>query len=508
MAGDYIQRSRHGTVFYFRRRVPLDLRDRLRRSHIYVSLRTEHLSSARVLARQLAAATDQLFSRLRYCPVAVPQGEPGGEGGEVADCGEKHRENSGRLPAGHNNRVLPTSFLSPMKIADRSIQFDYGIVFELDSRGMPRVSVTDAKPGDETAIEDASRRFLGLAKPLATPSHTRPTPTVAEAIQAVLRDPSTKASTKKEYKRAFQLFVEFAGADTPLGEFPQERFAEFADHVEATLDRAARTKSFYITAAQRLFTFYESRNSAVPKITAAGLKPRQEAPAGHDRDAYAVHELEAVFTFAAQFRESHPAKWWVTVASAFLGTRIEELAQAHLSGDFSKDPDSGVHYLQIDQTIRGSSTSPKSVKSKAGWRRVPLHPALVQAGFLRYLEVERAAGATTPFERYWPALRGADGRVKHGHFVSRWGSDDAMTHLVSSGVLSRRLAYFHSMRHTFVTLLAKSGVPEEWRAALAGHKFGGMNSEVYTKKQDVAFTLPMIEEGLAPLALALNRVLA
>ena len=38
MAGGFIQRSRHGTVFYFRRRVPTDLRDRVGKAHIYVSL--------------------------------------------------------------------------------------------------------------------------------------------------------------------------------------------------------------------------------------------------------------------------------------------------------------------------------------------------------------------------------------------------------------------------------------------------------------------------------------
>lgn len=55
MAGDFIQRSRHGTVFYFRRRVPVDLRPRLGRPHLYASLRTETLDEAKRRARQISS---------------------------------------------------------------------------------------------------------------------------------------------------------------------------------------------------------------------------------------------------------------------------------------------------------------------------------------------------------------------------------------------------------------------------------------------------------------------
>jgi hypothetical protein len=47
---------------------------------------------------------------------------------------------------------------------------------------------------------------------------------------------------------------------------------------------------------------------------------------------------------------------------------------------------------------------------------------------------------------------------------------------------------------------SKVDVTEEWRGALAGHRYGGMNAQVYTKKQDVSFTCPFIIKGLEPLA--------
>ena len=66
MAGDFIQRSRHGTVLSFRRRVPIELRQRLGRRHFYLTLRTEELAEARRRARLLTVATDRLFTELRY----------------------------------------------------------------------------------------------------------------------------------------------------------------------------------------------------------------------------------------------------------------------------------------------------------------------------------------------------------------------------------------------------------------------------------------------------------
>ncbi len=74
MAGCYLKRSRHGTVFYFRRRVPRRLLGLFNRSHIVVSLRLADREGAIRAARQLAAATDRLFDSLR--PMSKPPKDP------------------------------------------------------------------------------------------------------------------------------------------------------------------------------------------------------------------------------------------------------------------------------------------------------------------------------------------------------------------------------------------------------------------------------------------------
>jgi hypothetical protein len=458
VAGDFIQRSRHGTVFYFRRRVPLELRARLGRLQLYVSLRTSEMAEAKRRARALVVLTDKLFSELRYV-----------QGGEK----------------------------------DGISNTDYTVELDFNDQGRPRFKVTDLKPGEESSAEDFAKRLLGLANGSPSVVATSSTPTVAEAMAAVLADASIKPSTLKEYRRAFEFFRDFVGAETRLGNIREERFSEFADHVRARDRWSAKTQVFYITSAQRLFTYYASRNSAVPKITTAGLKPKRAAPAGHDREEFSVDDFRALFANAKRYRKSEPAKWWVTVVPAFTGVRIEELAQAHIAGDFLTDPATGIHFLQIDEIIRDQSgqASPKSVKSQAGWRRVPIHPALVAAGFIDFLEDERARGAVTPFARTWPAQRMADGWAKNAHKITKWGGRELARLRADKKITKARVSYFHSMRHGFVTLLGKAGVEEEWRAAITGHQFGGINAQVYNKaKSDVSITLPKIELGTALLA--------
>src|SRR5690349_4031320 len=63
--GAYLQRSRHGTIFYFRRKVPFDLRQHARAPQFYVSLGTADRATALILARRAATLCDELFATFK-----------------------------------------------------------------------------------------------------------------------------------------------------------------------------------------------------------------------------------------------------------------------------------------------------------------------------------------------------------------------------------------------------------------------------------------------------------
>lgn len=474
MAGSYVQRSRHGTVYLFRRRVPLDLRDVLRRATIYLSLRTEIACEARRRARALAVATDDLFANLRDMRKKTPS-------------------------------VTKT---------------DYAISMGTDpATGRTLFTFLDVKPGEEESVAKAAhelRKVVGDSDLAArTPPSRSPTPTVEEAIGAYLGS-AIKPTTVKAYIPMLACFSNFVGKDTRLGEITQHRFAEFADDVRAHADWATKTKRSYIVTAAALFAHARGRNGDVPHISTKGLTPKKAAAGKRQRREHSLQELEVLVRNAARYRTSAPSKWWATVASMFLGGRIEELAQAHVNGDFVKDAVSQIWYLNVteeqpDGTSAQGARWPKSVKTGASWRKVPIHPRLIELGFLEFLAQERAAGAVTPFARQWEPYRDLKtGLVKHSHAISKWGHNE-LGRLRDKGLLNTsNTVYFHSMRYAFATLLAKAGIDEEYRSAVNGHERGnGMNAKIYNKAaEDVSVTLPLIEKGLAPLVEILDRVLA
>ena len=65
MPNQFLRLSRHGSCFYFRRRVPPDLVGLIKRSAIVKSLHTSNRKTAVAHARIMAVETDVLFARLR-----------------------------------------------------------------------------------------------------------------------------------------------------------------------------------------------------------------------------------------------------------------------------------------------------------------------------------------------------------------------------------------------------------------------------------------------------------
>jgi hypothetical protein len=195
MSGKFIQRSRHGTVYYFRRRVPCELRRRLQRVHFYASLHTQELAEAKRRARVLAVVTDRLFSELRYS-----QGDD-----------EKTPDDSKQAGIRPYNKIMETILETG---------------YELDIRWdpiaqKPTLKATEVKPGDESSVMNLARSLLQIvgtaeASGVIAPPKS-PTPSVDEAIAAKLAAPGLKPTTLKEYKRAFELFRSRVGGGTAAG---------------------------------------------------------------------------------------------------------------------------------------------------------------------------------------------------------------------------------------------------------------------------------------------------
>lgn len=128
----------------------------------------------------------------------------------------------------------------------------------------------------------------------------------------------------------------------------------------------------------------------------------------------------------------YPFEYWLPLLGAFAGCRIGEACQLHLS-DIRET--SGVWVFDINQ-----ATDDKSLKTEeTSARRIPVHPKLIELGFLEYCDVLREAG----FRRVFPELTYSTSDARYAKEAIRKMS--AM--LASLGMARDGEKVFHCLRH-------------------------------------------------------------
>ena len=149
-------------------------------------------------------------------------------------------------------------------------------------------------------------------------------------------------------------------------------------------------------------------------------------------------------------------EYFLPLLGLYTGARLEEIGQS-LVKDIKQER--GVHYLDINGDGPG-----KQLKTRSSWRKVPLHPKLVELGFLDYVQDLRERGQ----ERLFPKLRRGSKGQWTSSFSKRFGRI-----LDQVGIADSRKG-FHSFRHTFKEACRRAVVAEEVHDALTGHSGGGV----------------------------------
>ncbi|WP_247882901.1 site-specific integrase [Azospirillum brasilense] len=113
----------------------------------------------------------------------------------------------------------------------------------------------------------------------------------------------------------------------------------------------------------------------------------------------------------------------------------------------------------------------KSVKTPSSKRIIPIHPLLLELGFLDYVDAQKRAGKRDLF----PGLR-PEKATRAGENLGEWFS----RYLEYIGMKRERLS-FHSFRHSFDTHLFNREVPDVRVSELMGHAQHGQTRNRYYK---------------------------
>jgi integrase len=157
------------------------------------------------------------------------------------------------------------------------------------------------------------------------------------------------------------------------------------------------------------------------------------------------------------------SKYWLPLLGLYHGNRLEEFAQLLVTDLKEED---GITYFDINDE------GGKQVKNEQSKRRVPVHPKLVEMGFLDHI-AEIAAGGG---EFLFPDLNPGGPDSKRGYYFTKWWT----RYRKAIGVYEVGLDY-HSFRHGVTTKLYAASVPEAHVDELTGHDGGGTSRRVYKK---------------------------
>lgn len=154
--------------------------------------------------------------------------------------------------------------------------------------------------------------------------------------------------------------------------------------------------------------------------------------------------------------------FWLPLLAAFTGARPGELCQLYAGDVFQTG---GIWVIHI------SDQGPEQkLKTKFSARDIPVHPKLIEIGFLDFIEMRLKEGG-----RYRPLFPELPYDKKHGfaRTASRWFSGQGANdhgYLTACNLYKGQGACLYSFRHTFIDMLRNTlGVQEMMIKKLVGH---------------------------------------
>ena len=246
-----------------------------------------------------------------------------------------------------------------------------------------------------------------------------------------------------EYKRVMRDLAGFLGHDDARRVSPKDLVAWKAKMIEASLH--PKTIQGAKLGPIRAILQWAVDNQLLPINPATRVTIHVKTRAGESKRGF--DDAEAAIILAAAQREADPVKRWVPLLGAYSGARVSEICQLRVE-DIAQL--SGIWCMKF-------APEAGSLKTAGSERVVPLHPAVVEAGFLQFVS-KSAAGplfSTLPPDVF--GKRGGNATKIIGRWVRGLGLTDA------------RISPSHSWRHRFKTLGRRHGLMPDIVNAITGH---------------------------------------
>lgn len=165
---------------------------------------------------------------------------------------------------------------------------------------------------------------------------------------------------------------------------------------------------------------------------ATGLQLSEKQRADEERSVYTCEDIKNIVGNLSLDPE-YPERFWIPLIGLYSGLRLNEICQLHIEDLVNIDG----HWC-FDINDAGS----KHLKNNASARITPVHPKLIEAGFIRYYEAMKAHGQP----RFWMNLAHSN-LHKYTNSIGKWYARFNREYVTDD---PKRV--FHSMRHTVSTV--------------------------------------------------------
>lgn len=309
------------------------------------------------------------------------------------------------------------------------------------------------------AIQRASLLLAKLAKGETVPEFPFPNSSVSPGA-AVARSPQRAVAFqdlldgwKAERRPVAKTVYEWSRVIREL-----EKYLGHTDAHSLTADNLVDWKRALVAAGLRAKTIQGSKLSPVRAIlqwgvqnkllslnAAEGISLDVKAKQGERKRSFTDDEAKIVLR--AALAEQDPVKRWVPWIGAYTGARLSEICQLRREDVLRIEDVWCVKFVP----------EAGSLKTSGSERIVPVHPALVESGFLSFAAQVKSGPLFSELSPDKFGKRGGNGTKMIGRFVRQLGLKDP------------RLSPSHSWRHRIKTLGRKHGLAQDILNAITGH---------------------------------------
>jgi integrase len=297
--------------------------------------------------------------------------------------------------------------------------------------------------------------------------------TISQAAEAWIQELTAKGGKKrrdetlKGHRDRVRRFVKDRG-DLPLADVTRDVASDFLTKLKVN----NRTRNNYAMTLKSVFKSAGRRGRFSNRLEDNPFDDqRADVDKRSNRVRFKIEELQTLFPalprdIAPKKHTPETALSWAVLIALYTGARLEEIAQLN-TADIREAAGNGSTITVIDIHNGGDN----KLKNEWSARLVPVHSALVRAGFLDYVKALPAG----------PLFPGLVRRASKGNKVGARLGELFRKKLVALGMKREGLC-FHSLRHTVANTLDRAEVRSTDVARILGQTVEGEAFGTYSQE--------------------------